>query len=104
MQDENDLKYDDYCLVYDERFNESLDTIKHNEMHRRETLSKITSMISKGTSDIVKEHTKLPAATIKLSMISILISHYQKLLKQRLLTINFISIHQNITPLDMIRS
>ena len=37
-------------------------------------------------------------------MISILISHYQKLLKQRLLTINFISIHQKYNTLgyDMI--
>ena len=32
MKDEIDLKDDDYCLVSYERFNEYLDTIKHNAM------------------------------------------------------------------------
>ena len=37
IQDKLNLKHDNYCLVFDERFNEYLETIKHNKMHRKET-------------------------------------------------------------------
>ena len=37
MQEELDLKDDEYRLVSDERFNKYLYTIERNKMHRRET-------------------------------------------------------------------
>ena len=37
MQDELNLKDEDYLMISDERFDKYLDTIEHNEMRRRET-------------------------------------------------------------------
>ena len=48
IQDELDLKDDDYWLVSDEWFNHYLDTTEHNQMRRRET-QKITQEDLKST-------------------------------------------------------